>query len=342
LLVFLTLLIGTASVAQLHSQVLALNFAAAISNTPPAAVRQDKSLLVVPASGLEPNSWSNKFTDANTVSDANRGSLAKSPQAGSDENHQISALAIHALCADVLTTYVNDNGLVDYKTLKRKRLALLSVLNEFADLDPNSYAAWSKADKLAFWINAHNMCILKAVIDNYPIQPSRFKVIFYPPNSVMQLYNFWEKVDYTIMGEKYSLEELENKIIRPQFNEPRVCFALSYASTGCAPLRREPYYGHHLGQQLDDQARIFLESDKGIQIHREQRIVDLSALFQWYANEFKTKYPPAGPLSDRDPTEAAILTYISGQVPKKDADWLARKIFTVRYMRYDWALNEQP
>ena len=108
---------------------------------------------------------------------------------------EISALAMHAMFADVLNTYVNAKGLVDYKKLKRKRLALITVLSEYAGLDPNTYASWSDADKLAFWINAHNMCIIKAVIDNYPIQPSRFKVIFYPPNSVMQIADFWEKVE---------------------------------------------------------------------------------------------------------------------------------------------------
>jgi hypothetical protein len=265
---------------------------------------------------------------------------AKARKNTADKN-QTSALAMDALCANILGTYVNNEGLVDYKTLRRKRIELISVLTEFASLDPNSYARWSKADKLAFWINAYNMCTLKGVVDNYPIQPSRFKIFFYPPNSVMQISQFWEKADYTIMGENYSLHEIENKIIRGQFNEPRVCVALSYASLGCAPLRREPYYGRDLDKQLDDQARIFLATDRGMKIDRDARVVYLAAVFQWYENEFFLKYPPINAFGDQDATVGAILTYISGQISKKDSDWLLRKMFTVTYLKYNWVLNEQ-
>ena len=291
---------------------------------------------------FEPNSWPLNLPAQAHFSSTDVNIPQKTPPQKADKSGDISALATHALCADVLSTYVDKNGLVDYKTLRRKRLALISVLSEYANLDPNNYAAWSNDDKLAFWINAHNMCILKAVIDNYPIQPSRFKMIFYPPNSIMQLSDFWGKVDYTIMGEKYSIEEIENKVLRTQFVEPRLCFALSYASLGCAPLRREPYYGRNLSEQLDDQAKIFLASENGMKIDREERVVNLTAIVQWYENEFLLKYPPADAFKDKKPTEAAILTYISRHISQKDADWLLRKIFTLKYIRYNWALNEQP
>jgi hypothetical protein len=135
---------------------------------------------------------------------------------------------------------------------------------------------------------------------------------------------------------------MENKILRGQFDEPRLSFVVSYASLGCAPLRREPYNGGSFDKQLDDQARIFLESEKGMKIDRDNRIVYLSPIFLWYGREFTLKYPPAKQFTDKSPTDAAILTYISGHVSKKDADWLLRKNFTVKYIRYDWTLNEQP
>jgi hypothetical protein len=312
------------------------------ANIPSPTLPQEKTLLAIIAPWFEPNSWPLNIPMEIHLSSADVNSITKRLPKKSDSSSAISALAVHALCADLLNTYVDKNGLVDYKTLRRKRLALISVLSEYANFDPNSYAAWPNADKLAFWINAHNMCIIKAVIDNYPIQPSRFKVIFYPPNSVMQISDFWEKVDYTIMGEKYSIEEIENKILRTQFVEPRLCFALSYASLGCAPLRREPYYGRNLSEQLDDQAKTFLASENGMKIDREERVVYLATVMQWYENEFLLNYPSANTFKDKKPAEAAILTYISRQIPQKDADWLLRKMFTLKYIRYNWTLNEQP
>jgi hypothetical protein len=344
LMTFLIVLIITAGNGQVNAGQLPPYIGATPCDTdiPSPTLPQEKSLLAVIAPLFEPNSWplnlTTKMPDANIDANALPKALAENTKKG----RTISALAIHALCADVLSTYVDKNGLVDYKMLRRKRLALISVLGEYANLDPNSYAAWSDTDKLAFWINAHNMCIIKAVIDNYPIQPSRFKVIFYPPNSVMQISDFWEKVDYTIMGEKYSIEEIENKVLRTQFVEPRLCFALSYASLGCAPLRREPYYGRNLSEQLGDQAKLFLASETGMKIDREGRVVYLTPIVQWYENEFLLKYPPAEAFKDKKTTEAAILTYISRHISQKDADWLLRKIFTIQYLRYNWTLNEQP
>lgn len=292
----------------------------------------------------------NPNTDANNA-DANQlvsgeASIVKEPATRNSHletgSQKINALAVDALCTDILSTYVNKDGLVDYGTLRRKRLDLINVLSEFAGLDPNNYASWSHDDKLAFWINAHNMYMLKAIVDNYPIEPSRFKLFFYPANSIMMISDFWSKTDCRIMQENYSLEELENKILRSQFDDPRICLAVFYGSKGCAPLRREPYYGRDFDKQLDDQARIFLGSDKGMKIDRDNSIVYLSPIFQWYGKEFVIKYPPNKQFQDKTLVDGAILTYISKHLSDKDANWLLRKIFTVKYIRYDWALNEQP
>ena len=341
---FFIVLIITACLGQLDARQLPPYIGAmpCDANIPSPTLPQEKSLLAIIAPLFEPNSWPLHFPSDVLFSGTDANAPQKKPPKTTDKTDTLIALATHALCADVLSTYVDKSGLVDYKTLRRKRLSLINVLNEYAALDPNSYAAWSNADKLAFWINAHNMCIIKAVVDNYPIQPSRFKVIFYPPNSVMQISDFWEKVNYTIMGENYSIEEIENKVLRTQFVEPRLCFALTYASLGCSPLRREPYYGRNLSEQLDDQAKIFLASENGMKIDREERVVNLTAIVQWYENEFLLNYPPANAFEDKKPTEAAILTYISRHISQKDADWLLRKIFTLTYLRYNWALNEQP
>jgi hypothetical protein len=304
------------------------------------AAAPKQCLLAAASVKPDANLQSAAVSNANSPADSNSKSIVKQDGKPSKKS-EVRALAMHALCADILSTYVNDKGLVDYKTLRRKRLALIGVLGEYAKLDPNEYRSWTDSDKLAFWINAHNMCIIKAVIDNYPIQPSRFKVIFYPPNSVMQVSDFWDKAAYRIMGENYSLNEIENKIIRGQFSEPRVCFAISYASLGCAPLRREPYYGRNLGEQLDEQAANYLASDKGMTIDRDQGIVGLSAIFEWYGKEFAAKYAPDSQFSDKPGPQASELTYIMKHIPRKDSDWLLRKNFSIRYIRYDWTLNEQ-
>ncbi len=53
-------------------------------------------------------------------------------------------VSFHDKCADVLKTFVDDKGMVDYKTLRRKRLNLKALLDEFDKLDPNVYSSWPK------------------------------------------------------------------------------------------------------------------------------------------------------------------------------------------------------
>ncbi|GAF89017.1 unnamed protein product, partial [marine sediment metagenome] len=90
-------------------------------------------------------------------------------------------VSFHDKCADILKTFVDDKGMVDYKTLRRKRLNLKSLLQEFDELDPNEYRTWSNEDKIAFWLNAYNIQMLKIITDNYPIRSSR----------ILRLYPGW-------------------------------------------------------------------------------------------------------------------------------------------------------
>jgi len=252
-----------------------------------------------------------------------------------------SALAMHALCADFFSTYIDDYGRVDYKTLRRKRLDLISAQSQYSDVKPDVYNNWAKEDKLAFWINTFNLCIIRGIVDNYPIIPSRFKVIFYPANSIMQIDGIWDKMPFNIMGENYTLTEIEQKILRTQFEEPRICLAISYASEGSAPMRREPYTGAKLDGQLNDQAKRFLATEIGFKIDRNEPALYLSPVFDWYSAKFVAKYPADKQFLDKPAGQASILTYVSKHVSRKDADWLGRKIFSVKWIRFNWMLNEQ-
>ena len=75
-------------------------------------------------------------------------------------------VTFHDKCADILKTFVDDKGMVDYKTLSRKRLKLKKLLSEFAKLKTADYNSWTKEDKIAFWINTYNLQMLKIIIDN--------------------------------------------------------------------------------------------------------------------------------------------------------------------------------
>ncbi len=88
-----------------------------------------------------------------------------------DDRQPRATVSFHDKCADTLKTFVDAQGMVDYKGLRRRRYELRTLLEDFSKLDRGQYKSWPKADKIAFWINMYNLQKLKVVVDNYPITP---------------------------------------------------------------------------------------------------------------------------------------------------------------------------
>lgn len=254
------------------------------------------------------------------------------------------AASFHTKCAGILKNYVNDKGMVDYKALKRKKLELNQLLDEFAKLDPNEYNSWPKEDKIAFWLNAYNIKLLKIIVDNYPIESQRILRVLWGPDSIRHIEGIWDKYKFIVMDEEFTLKEIEQRFFRKEFDEPRVFFALSCASLSGPPLRNEPYYGHRLYEQLDDQVRKFLSNPLAFRIDREKQIVHLSAVFHpsWYGEEFISKYGTDKKFKDQPPSVRAVLNLAANYISEQALFFLERENYSVKYITYNWTLNDSP
>jgi hypothetical protein len=254
-------------------------------------------------------------------------------------------VSFHDKCAGILKNYVDDKGMVDYKTLKRKRPELNRLLGEFAKLDPNEYGSWPQEDKIAFWLNAYNIKMLEIIVDNYPIESSRILRIFWPPDSIRHIDRNIDGISrqkFIVMDEEFTLREIEQRFLRKEFDEPRVFLAISYASLSSPPLRNEPYYGYRLYKQLDDQARKFLSSPLAFRIDREKRRVCLSAMFQskWFGEEFISKYGTDKKFKDQQPSVRAVLNFATNYISRQDIAFLEVESYSIKYMNYNWILND--
>jgi len=264
------------------------------------------------------------------------------PQPKTVQPETTPAAPFHDKCADILNKFVNDNGMVDYKTLKQNKRELKKLLDEFDELDPNEYNSWSKEDKIAFWINVYNIQLLKIIIENYPIQSSRILRLFWPPDSIRHIKGIWDKYKFIVMDEEFTLSEVEKRFFRGQFDEPRVFFAISHASLSSPPLRNEPYYGGKLYEQMDEQVKKILASPYGFRIDREDQTVYLSAILQpsWFGAEFISKYGTDKKFKDQQPPVRAVLNFIINYLPEQDVSFLEVQNYSVEYINYDWRLNE--
>ncbi|TFG46317.1 MAG: DUF547 domain-containing protein [Candidatus Brocadiia bacterium] len=256
----------------------------------------------------------------------------------------VQAASFYDKCADILKEFVNDNGMVDYKTLRRKRIELKTVLQEFNKLGRREYESWPRDDKIAFWINVYNLQKLRIITDNYPIKPSsRILTIFY--RGTNNIRHIEEKITghkFLVMDEEFTFATIEKRFFRSEFDDPRIFFAISSACLSSPPLRNEPYYGHDLSEQLDEQTEKFLSSPLAFGIDRENRKVYLSALFQssWYGREFIKKFAIDRKFKDQPVETRAVLNFITNYISKENVTFLETGNYTIKYMTYDWTIND--
>jgi hypothetical protein len=241
---------------------------------------------------------------------------------------------------EVLTSYVNEDGMVDYAALKENTAELDRYLDSLDALPRSTYEAWPDDRKIAMWINAYNAYTLKVIINNYPIESGFFTSFVYPENSIRQIDGVWKEKTWGVMGEEITLDHMEHGVLRVDFNEPRIHAALVCAAMSCPPLRREPFTGADLDAQLDDQMRAWIRSPKGARIDRDGGVVRLSSIFKWFGKDFVEEHGDAD-IPGLNRTESAVITAVSRYVSDEDAAWLMNGGYDIKYLDYDWSLNEQ-
>lgn len=241
----------------------------------------------------------------------------------------------------VLSVYVNGEGLVNYEGLSTDTEFLDDFLADLAVLRTESFRAMGRDAQLALLINAYNAFVLKAVCEHYPAG-RRLLAFFYPENSVKQIPGFFDRLEFTLLGRRMSLDELYHRILRGQYGEPRVHFALVWAARGCAPLRDGPYTGAALDTLLDSQARRFLRDPGKFVLDREDNLVRMSPIFEWYGEDFITARSGESP-EEPDPkaVQRGALEFVSQYLGEEDRAFIRRGFFEVEYLDFDWSLNER-
>jgi hypothetical protein len=126
----------------------------------------------------------------------------------------------------VLRTQVDGEGRVDYPQLKIARAALDAYVDSLAQCSPRRHPGRfpTPAHALAYWVNAYNALVLRGAIDGYPV--SRV-------DELGGLDWFFRKRQLVAGGDSLTLDQLENQIIRPEYRDPRIHFALNCGAVSC-------------------------------------------------------------------------------------------------------------
>lgn len=161
-------------------------------------------------------------------------------------------------------------GKVDYKGIRSNP----DKLDHLLDLANNIVVTKDDSKTYqAFWINFYNLSVIKGVVDNYPI------------GSPLDVSGFFDKKTYLVGGKHWTLNEIENKLLRSNFpNEARFHFALVCAGLGCPPIINQAYLPETLEHQLQRQTELSLNNPQFVRIKEGQ--VALSQIFEWYKSDF--------------------------------------------------------
>ncbi len=211
----------------------------------------------------------------------------------------------------ILNKYVKESGF-DYVTLKQSQAdthRLISVTKVFEVYTHEYIQQFSKDEQFAIYVNAYNAWMLVKALELYPIE------------SILNKYPNFYKESKIIVGREMTFDELEHEILRKQYFDARVHFAVNCASKGCPPLLNEPYAGHKLEQQLEQVTKNFINSQHGVQLTApKSSVAQVSQLFEWFSQDFVKQ-------------EGSVVAFIN-----KYLDYPIKTVSS--YINYDWALNQ--
>lgn len=217
----------------------------------------------------------------------------------------------HAVWNDLLNAHVDASGWVSYKGFIQDSTKLNAYLKTLSVCSPSD--SWAKDEKLAYWINAYNAFTVRLILDHYPLES--IKDI---KKGIPFINSVWDIKFFTIAGEKMDLNDIEHAILRTEFNEPRIHFAIVCASRSCPKLLNEAYTSEKLEAQLQQQAIDFINDPSKNRFQENE--IELSPIFKWFKKDF---------------TEGTNLKQYLAEFAKKDF----REGANVVYTEYDWSLN---
>lgn len=227
----------------------------------------------------------------------------------------------HGIWDGLLARHVREDksgvNLVDYRGFSTAdRAGLNRYIGSLAGVPISRF---QRDEQLAYWINFYNALTVDVVLDNFPVDSIR-DINISP--GIFAL-GPWDKKLVMVEGEQISLNDIEHRILRPIWSDPRIHYALNCASIGCPNLRMRAYSSEGIHQTLTEAATQFVNDPRGVTISDSQ--VTVSRIYDWFIDDFGG-------------TEQAVLRHLL----EFAAPGLAAQLTDIGELadtQYDWSIN---
>jgi len=209
------------------------------------------------------------------------------------------------------------NRLAYRRVLPQERDALAIYL---AGLAGTPVTAYRRAEQLAYWINLYNALTVRVVLDHYPV--ASIRDIALSPGLFSR--GPWRKKLLRVEGEEVSLDDIEHRILRPVWRDPRLHYAVNCAALGCPNLGPRAFTAAATEQMLEDAVRAYVNHPRGA------RIIDgrlhVSSIYVWYKEDFGGDDP-------------GVIAHLRRYAAPPLAQALAAQT-SIAGDSYDWSLND--
>jgi len=188
-----------------------------------------------------------------------------------------------------------------------------------SDLQSVDLAHLTRDQQLAYWINLYNALTVDVVLDAYPV--ASIRDITDGPLS----FGPWDRPLATVAGQSVTLNDIEHRIIRPTFDEPRIHYALNCAAVGCPNLMGRAWEAGTLERDLAAAEHAYVNDPRGVRFDARGGLI-LSKIYIWFREDFGAN-------------EQDVLDYIQ-TAAEPDLRLRLQEARRVKFYKYDWALND--
>ena len=217
-----------------------------------------------------------------------------------------SPIAAHFAASDQFLKQYVSGGSVAYSKIKKASLNQLAEQIANADLSQSS-----SAEKQAFYINAYNILVIKALKENGI------------PSSPLDVLGFFDAKKHKVAGQNLTLDELEKGKLFGLKRDARFHFAVVCGAKGCPQIEPFAYTASNLNAKLNQQTRKAINDPNFTRVNHDTQKVELSEIFKWYEADFKQGGTPLIEFLNQYRTEEIPYNY------------------TVEYYPYDWKINKR-
>lgn len=243
----------------------------------------------------------------NSTNEKLESNLRPEEELNEEKKKVLETIPNHKDWDELLKMYVSESGRVNYSGFKSNINKLKSYLEYLSKYPVKEN--WSKNEELVYWFNLYNASTVYLIASQYPVK------------SITNLEKGkpWDKKFIKSGSNTYSLNDIENTIVRPKFKEPLVHVAFNCAAVSCPNLLNEAFVADRLDSQLVLQAKKWINDPSKNKLSADK--IEVSKIFEWYKDDFTSS--------------GGLIGFIN-----KYASTKVNSNAKTNFLEYNWQLNE--